>query len=58
MKNLKLLVLLFVAVCTFGTAEAQQVIVNVGRGPYFYRGRHYTHRAPYFKHHHRYYRYY
>jgi hypothetical protein len=56
MKYLKLMVLAIVAIFTFGTAQAQ-VLVKVGGGPYFYHGHHWHHRAPYYRNHHRYYRY-
>lgn len=35
-----------------------RTVVVVGVGPYYWHGRHYRHRAPYWRHHHRYYRYY
>ena len=57
MKYLKLLVLLAVTMFTFGSADAQ-VSIRLGVGPYFYHGHHYHHRAPYWRNHHRYYRYY
>ena len=56
MKYLKLMVILVVAVFTFGSADAQ-VSVKIGGGPYMWHGRHWHHRAPYWRHHHRYYRY-
>jgi hypothetical protein len=33
-------------------------VVVVGTGPYYWHGRHYHNRAPYWRNHHRYYRYY
>jgi hypothetical protein len=51
------MVLLAVTMFTFGSADAQ-VSVKLGVGPYFYHGHHYHHRAPYWRNHHRYYRYY
>ncbi len=46
---------------SFDSANAQVVVrarVGVGAGPYYWQGRHYRHRRPYWRHHHRYYRYY
>ena len=57
MKYLKLMVIAIMVAFTFGAAEAQ-VVVSVGTGPYYWHGRHYHHRRPYFRNHHRYYRYY
>jgi len=56
MKHLKLMVLLAVTICTFGSARAQ-VSVRIGGGAYIHNGRHWHHRAPYYRNHHRYYRY-
>jgi len=55
MKYLKFMLLLAVALFTFGSAEAQH---DAGNGRYFHNGRHYAHRSVYYKHHHKYYRYY
>jgi len=55
MKYLKSMLLVFVTIVTFGSAKAQ-VVVRVG-GPYYWHGRHWHNRAPYYRHHHRYYRY-
>jgi hypothetical protein len=60
MKYLKILVIALVTLFTFEGAKAQVVVragVQVG-GPYYWHGRHYHHRTPYMRHHHRYYRYY
>jgi len=58
MKYLKLMVIAVMVAFTFGAADAQQVVVSAGVGPYFWHGRHYHHRQAYWRHHHRYYRYY
>ncbi len=61
MKYFKLMVIAIVIAFTFGTgaAEAQVVIkARIGAGPYYWHGRHYHHRQAYWRHHHRYYRYY
>jgi hypothetical protein len=58
MKYLKLMVLLAVTIFAFGSADAQQISLRVGVGPYYHHGHHYHHRAAYWRHHHRYYRYY
>ncbi len=60
MKYLKLMVIAIIAAFTFGTgaADAQQVVIRAGVGPYYWHGRHYHHRRPYWRHHHRMYRYY
>jgi hypothetical protein len=57
MKYVKLMILLVVSVFTFASADAQ-VRVSIGTGPYYWHGRHWHNRAPYWRHHHRYYRYY
>ncbi len=53
MKYLKILLLAFVAVFTFGNAMAQ-VIVRARVGPPVHR--HWHHRHYYWRHHHRYWR--
>lgn len=59
MKHLKLMVLLVVTMLTFSFASADaQVSVRIGSGRYVHGGRHYQHRRPYMRNHHRYYRYY
>lgn len=62
MKYLKILVIAIVALFTFGGGAKAQVVVragvHVGGGPYYWHGRHYHHRSPYWRHHRRYYRYY
>jgi len=55
MKYFKLMILVIVTIFTFGSAKAQVVVR--ARGPYFYHGRHWYHRAPYYRRHVRYYRY-
>ncbi|QQL49849.1 hypothetical protein [Mucilaginibacter ginkgonis] len=56
MKHLKFLLLLAITACTFASADAQ-IRVSIGKGRYYHNGRHYHHRAPYMRNHHRYYRY-
>jgi len=60
MKYLKLMVIAMMVAFTFGTAEAQQVVVRAGVsvGPYYHNGHHYQHRKAYWRNHHRHYRYY
>lgn len=62
MKHLKLIVMALMVAFTFGSfdsANAQVVIkARIGVGPYYWHGRHYRHRRAYWRHHHRYYRYY
>ena len=59
MKHLKLMVLLVVTMLTFTFASAEaQVSIRIGTGHYVHNGRHYHHRRPYMRNHHRYYRYY
>ena len=57
MKYLKLMVIAMMVAFTFGTAEAQQVVVRAGVsvGPYYHNGQH---RKAYWRNHHRHYRYY
>jgi len=57
MKYLKLMILVVATIFTFGSLKSNaQVVVRVG-GPYYWHGHHWHHRAPYFRNHHRYYRY-
>jgi hypothetical protein len=59
MKYLKLMVLVLVTMFTFGSAKAQVVVrAHIGGPDYMWHGHHYHHRRPYWKNHHRYYRYY
>jgi hypothetical protein len=57
MKYLKIMLFAVIMASTFASADAQ-VVVKLGGGPYYHGGRHWHHRAPYWRGHHRYYRYY